>query len=97
LSNKDGTEIMTVKTFLPNNWDKCFFWAFYSSKNSEKKRKNPLWFTQKYKAAQLFTTLIILINVSWAEWFLKDHVTLKTGVMIMKYQLCISQRKKLQF
>ncbi len=24
------------------------------------------------------------------EWFLKDHVTLKTGVMILKIQLCIT-------
>ncbi len=25
------------------------------------------------------------------EWFLKDHVTLKTGVMMLKIQLCITE------
>jgi len=29
-------------------------------------------------------------NVSWGAWFLKDHVTLKTGVMMLKIQLCIT-------
>ncbi len=24
------------------------------------------------------------------EWFLKDHMTLKTGVMMLKIQLCIT-------
>ncbi len=46
-------------------------------------------FPQKYEAAQLFSTFIIR-NVSWAailDWFLKDHVTLKTGVMMLKIQL----------
>ncbi len=27
-------------------------------------------------------------QISILEWFLKDHVTLKTGVMILKIQLC---------
>ncbi len=42
-------------------------------------------FTQKYYVAQLFSTLIIIKmlleqQISISEWFLKDHVTLKTGV-----------------
>ncbi len=47
-----------------------------------------------YEAALLFSTLIIR-NVSWAEHqllecFLKDHVTLKTGVMMLEIQLRIT-------
>ncbi len=37
-----------------------FFWTFYSARNPGEKS-----FPQKYKAAQLFSTLVI-INVSWA-------------------------------
>ncbi len=50
-------------------------------------------FPQKYEAAQLFSTLMVILrNVSWAEnqnisMISEDHVTLKTGVMI---QLCIT-------
>jgi len=49
-------------------------------------------FRQKYEAAQLFSTLIIIIKVSWASnhhirLILKDHVTLKTGLMMLKIQL----------
>jgi len=29
-------------------------------------------------------------QISMLEWFLKDHVTLKTGVMMLKIQLCIT-------
>ncbi len=29
-------------------------------------------------------------QISILEWFLKDHVTLKTGVMMLKIQLCIT-------
>ncbi len=54
------------------------------------------WFTQKYEAAQLFTTLTIIINVSWAAnqhiiMISEDHVTLKTGVMMLKIQLRITE------
>ncbi len=49
-------------------------------------------FPQKYEAAQLFTALIIIRNVSWAAnqyiiMISEDHVTLKTGVMMLKIQL----------
>ncbi len=30
-------------------------------------------------------------QISILEWFLKDHVTLKAGVMILKIQLCITE------
>ncbi len=30
-------------------------------------------------------------QTSILEWFLKDHVTMKTGVMMLKIQLCISR------
>ncbi len=46
--------------------------------------------SQKYEAAQLFSTLIIIINVSWAanryiRMISDDHVTLKTGGMMLKW------------
>ncbi len=34
-------------------------------------------------------------QISILEWFLKDHVTLKTGVMIMKIQLRITERNNI--
>ncbi len=30
-------------------------------------------------------------QISILEWFLKDHVTLKTEVMMLKIQLCITE------
>ncbi len=50
--------------------------------------------------AQLFSTLIILRNVSWVanqhiRMILKDHVTLKTEVKMLKTQICY--HRKLQF
>ncbi len=30
-------------------------------------------------------------QISISEWFLKDHVTLKTGVIMLKIQLCITE------
>jgi len=53
-------------------------------------------YTHKYKVAQLFSSLInnnekcFLSSKSAYEWFLKDHVTLKTGVMMLKIQLRIT-------
>ncbi len=49
-----------------------------------------------YEAAQLFSTLIIIRNVSWAAnqhiiMISEDHVTLKTGVMMLKIQLRITE------
>ncbi len=43
--------------------------------------RNILWFPQKHEAAQLLSTLVIHFfehQISILEWFLKDHVTLKT-------------------
>ncbi len=52
-------------------------------------------FPQKYWSAQLFSTLIIIRNVSWASnqhiiMISEDHVALKTGVMMLKIQLRIT-------
>ncbi len=71
-----------------------FFWTFYSSVNPEK--YNESQFLQKYEAAQLFSTLLIIRNVSWAAnqhiiMISEDHVTLKTGVMMLKIQLRITE------
>ncbi len=49
----------------------------------------------KKKTTQLFYIFIIIImikmfleqQISILEWFLKDHVKLKTGVMMLKIQL----------
>ncbi len=70
---------MVVNTFvlLKNIF---FFFTFYSSNISEK----------------TFTILIISEmfleqQISILEGFLKDHVTLKTGVMMLKIQLCSTE------
>ncbi len=34
--------------------------------------------------------LFLKQQISILEWFLKDHVTLKTGEMMLKIQLCIT-------
>ncbi len=51
-------------------------------------------FPQKYEAAQLFSTLMLIIrNVSEKQnirMISEDHVTLKTGVMMLKIQRCIT-------
>ncbi len=57
---------------------------------------NVAWFSQKYEAAQLFSALIIIRKVSWAvnQYIImisEDHVTLKTGVMMLKIQLHITE------
>ncbi len=49
-------------------------------------------FPRKYSAAQLFSTLIIIRNASCAvnQYIImisEDHVTLKTGVMMLKIQI----------
>ncbi len=53
-------------------------------------------FPHKYLAAQLISTLIIIRNISWAannhiRMISEDHVTLKTGVMMLKIQLFIAE------
>ncbi len=76
-----------------------YFWTFYSLKESWKNCITV--FTKNIK--QLFSTLIIrtIINI-WApiktdnNWAAKrmiseDHVTLKTGVMMLKIQLYITE------
>ncbi len=65
------------------------FWTFYLLKKSKGKNVSPS--PQQYEAAQLFSALIIIRNVSWAanhyiRMISEDHVTLKTGI-----QLCISE------
>ncbi len=46
-------------------------------------------FHTKYEAAKKNSTLIIIRNVPWM-FLLKDHATLKTGVMMKKILLCIT-------
>ncbi len=47
--------------------NKCVFLTFYSSVNP--KKLNVSWFTQKYEAARLYSTLIIIRNASWAVYY----------------------------
>ncbi len=59
---------MTVKTFLMLQniyiYFKCCSFELYSSKNPEKRHISQ--FSQKYEAAQLFSTFVIIIHVSCA-------------------------------
>ncbi len=53
-------------------------------------------FHKKYEAAQLFSALVIIRNVSWASiqyiiMISEDHVTLKTGGMMLEIQLRITE------
>ncbi len=53
-------------------------------------------FHKKYEAAQLFSALILIRNVSWASiqyiiMISEDHVTLKTGLMMLEIQLRITE------
>ncbi len=73
------------KMFISN---KC--WSFELSIHQRiPKNKDVSWFPQKYEVAQLFSTLIIIRNVSWEvnqniRFISEDHVTLKTGEMMLK-------------
>ncbi len=81
------TNYVTVDFYFTQT---LFFWTLCSSVNPEK--QNVSQFPQTYCAAQLFSTLIIIRNVSWAAnqhiiMISEDHVTLKTGVMMLKIQI----------
>ncbi len=59
-------------------------------------KSNASQFPHKYSAVRLFSTLIIIRNVCWAvnQYIImisEDHVTLKTGVMMLKIQLRITE------
>ncbi len=63
-----------------------FLSTFVHKNNLEK--QNVSRFPQKYEAAQLFSTLIIIIHFSGAanqhiRMISEDHVTLKTAVMML--------------
>ncbi len=52
-------------------------------------------FLQKYEAAHLLLTMVIIRNMYWAanqyiRMISEDHVTLKTGVIMLKIQIFIS-------
>ncbi len=64
-----------------------FFWIFYSSKNPEK--LNVSRFPRKYSAARLFSTLIIIRNVSRAYYY-DFWRSCDTGVMMLEIQLRIT-------
>ncbi len=81
---------MTVKIFIMSQnisiSNKCCSFKIKVLNNKMSK------FAQKYEAAQLSSTLIIIRNVSWAAnqhiiMISEDHVTLKTGLTMLKIQL----------
>ncbi len=43
-----------------------------------------------HKNINIDSSMFLEQQISILEWFLKDHVTLKTGVMMLKIQLCIT-------
>ncbi len=69
-----------------------FFWTFYSSNNPEKN----IMILKKHEAAQLFLAMtvifsyIFLVANQYIRMISEDHVTLKTGVMMLKIQLRIT-------
>ncbi len=83
---------MTVKTFIMFCFEIHAVCTFYSPKHCEK----CVTLSPKCEAAQLCSTLIIMRFISILEWILKDHVTLKTGEMMLKIQL-YDDRNKLHF
>ncbi len=48
--------------------------------------------TKTLRSTAVFNIAIMFLEqqISILEWFLKDHVTLKTGVMMLKIQLCVA-------
>ncbi len=64
-----------------------FFWTFYASKSHEKKKI----IHKNIKQHNFDNTFFLNQQISILEWFLNDHVTLKTGVMMLKIKLCITQ------
>ncbi len=82
--------LVIVKTFIILHFKiKAVILNFLFIQNTQNIKKTP-----KYEAAQQFSTWIIVRNISWAvnqhiRLISEDHVTLKTGVMMLKIQLCI--------
>ncbi len=83
---------MTVKTFIMF----CLKYMLFVLSIHQSIVKNVSTLSPKCEAAQLFSTLIIMRFISILEWILKDHVTLKTGEMMLKIQL-YDDRNKLHF
>ncbi len=75
---------VTVKTFIMLQ---TIYFEICSSKNPEIKY---LRFNKDIKQHNCFN---INDNKCLSEWFLKDHVTLNTGAMMLKIQLCIAGQK----
>ncbi len=47
---------------------------------------------KQHKCGQYYWSEMFLEEqISISEWFLKDHVTLKTVVMMLKIRLCITE------
>ncbi len=76
-------------------------WTFYSLNNPEKKTvSTKILSSNKFSIIIRFsidnsapvTTVLVKSEqqISILEWFLKDHVTLRTGVLMLKIQLCIT-------
>ncbi len=89
--------ILTCFLTLPSLYLTIFTFFLRIARNKvelwdEKVATNFLIILFFYSMAEMVLTLIIITNVSQMsilEWFLKDHVTLKTGVMMLEIHLNI--------
>ncbi len=65
---------------------------FYNFLFIEKSESSKSWFPLKYEAAQLYNNKKCFLSTRSAyTWFLKDHVTLKTGVKAAENSALSSQ------
>ncbi len=63
--------------------------CFHSSKNTKKRKLKKTWSSTTVFNIHDKKEMFLEQQISILEWFLKDHVTLKTEVMMLKIQLCI--------
>ncbi len=89
--SKDALNVSKVTVKMIIMYNKCIMNVVLLNFHQRILSKYVSW--SKYLAAQLFSALIIWINVSWAEnqhiRCLKDHVTLKSGVMTISFGIRI--------
>ncbi len=84
-----------INIFIQQGCIKLFKSGIYYVPKDFYFKQMPFCSLKNYEAAQLFSTLAIIRYVSWAAnqnigMISEDHLTLKTGVMMLKIQLCIT-------
>ncbi len=88
LIKNDRKDIYGYKKIIYFKRMPFFELSIYIIESWKKKSRLP----QKCEAAQLFSTLLIIRNVTWAanqhiQMISEDHETLKTGVMMLRKNL----------